>query len=336
MIWMFQSFFGLFVDATMGQLVRALSGGAPSSARRISPWNEPPWPAERSLPAAPFQPLDVLLAPRWEPAAPEPALEDRGHWRDRDLDDDDVKLVRYTIVSVRRCHERVLESGEAVVTESMTREGFAAWRVADYLSSGDRKIGREDARYLRVNCDVLERWPRQKSSGCKEGETEALRGILETLRELHPGKSGPSAPQDLTPRPPLEGRKPVIVSWDGSGTPSQVQAQGHVTLTKRWNGTNYDVTLDGTLSVRSRSYGYVRHALPPGYLPVSDDPRDYSCAVQRHATLGDTSAIDNYGGRGVHVRRGDFPGFAGRATLWFPELYNGTFTLLCTWQTDEP
>ena len=324
MIWVFQSFAGLFVDATVGQVVRALSGLS--------------LPVERSLPGAPFQPPTVSLpAASRQPVEPEPTVTAPGPWRDQDLGGDDVKLVRYFIVSLRRCHERLLPGGadHVVVTESMTGESFAAWRIAAYLASGERKIRRDDRRSLRVTYEVLDRWPRQQKDGCKKGETEALREILGTLRGFSPGRlPGAGAGGGAAPEPPPAPSETVIV-WDGTGTPSQVGARGSVTLTKRWNGTFHDVTLEGTLSIRSRSYGHVRHALPPGFLPAGTDPQAHTCTVQRHATLGDTTRLENYGGWGVHVRRGDFPAYEGRATLWFPERTSGEYFLRCTWQTHE-
>lgn len=323
MIWVLQSVFGLFVDATVGQVVRALSAGPPLRSL-------PALPSRPSLPPAPAGP-PVLSLPveSWRHVEPDPAPAPQSPavWRDQDLQDDDVKLVRYSIVSLRRCHERLLKAGQQVVTESMTGEGFAAWMVASWAASSKRKVAPEDLRYLRVTWEVIDRWPRRKKDcrGGGGGETEALREILGTLR-------GFSVGQIAVPAPAPPGQ---AIVWDGTGTPSQVGARGRVTLTRRWNGTSYDVTLDGKLSIRSRSYGHVRHALPPGFLPVSADPRAGTCVVQRHAALGDTTALDNYGGRGVHVRRGDFPGYEGRATLWFPERTSGEYTLRCTWQTQE-
>jgi hypothetical protein len=128
----------------------------------------------------------------------------------------------------------------------------------------------------------------------------------------------------------------VAITWDGTCTPSQVGARGSVTITKTPNGNSYDVTLEGKLSINSPTYGYVRHGVPPGFLPVSTDPLAYTCSVQQSATKGDTSGVSNYGGKGVGIRNDNYQGYQGRATIWFPEkFYNGEFTLRCTWQTNE-
>lgn len=128
-----------------------------------------------------------------------------------------------------------------------------------------------------------------------------------------------------------------IISWNGSCTPSQVGANGGVTISKAPNGIGgFAVTLEGTLSISSPTYGYVRHGLPAGFLPVSTDPQAYTCSVQQNASYGNTSGIGNYGGNGVHIRNDSTSGYAGKATLWFPEkFYNGLYTLRCTWQTNE-
>ena len=318
MIWVLQSVFGLFVDATVGQLFRALSGPPLRSL--------PSWP---SLPTAP--PAISLPAESWRHVEPEPAPQPLVVRRDQDLSGGDVKLVRYSIVSLRRRYERLLTTGYEVVTDSMTRESFATWVVARTIELRDPRmppIPPADLRYLRVEYEVLERWPRGEKDCCDSGETEALREILGTLRSF--SVSPATAPVPVPDEPPVE-----TLVWDGSGTPSQVGARGHVVLTRTWNGAGFDVTLDGTLSIRSRSFGHVRHALPPGFLPVSADPRAGTCEVQRHPALGDTTGMENYGGWGVHVRRGDFPGYEGRATLWFPERTSGAYPLRCRWQTNE-
>ena len=74
------SLFGTFIDATVGQMVHAFSGPRPSP-------------------------------PSWEAGPPlEPAPDDGGGLRDGTL-----KLVRYTLVSLRPCEERILGTGEVMV-----------------------------------------------------------------------------------------------------------------------------------------------------------------------------------------------------------------------------
>src|SRR5215470_4544345 len=91
------------------------------------------------------------------------------------LEDDKVKLVGYTIVSLRRGHERIMDGGEGsvIVTDSMTGETFTSWIIAKYLQqevtvSGNQKpkqtradqISPGELKYLTVYYVVSKRWPR--------------------------------------------------------------------------------------------------------------------------------------------------------------------------------
>lgn len=82
------------------------------------------------------------------------------------LDDDMVKLVSYTIVSVRRGAERVMPGGErtVVVTDRLSGEAFIAWIIAKYVQEQqgtDNAVPTEDEEYLRLYYVVSNRWPRE-------------------------------------------------------------------------------------------------------------------------------------------------------------------------------
>jgi hypothetical protein len=112
------------------------------------------------------------------------------------LRDGSVKLVAYTIVSVKRDEERVMPGGEGtiVVTENMTGAAFVSWIVARYVQSeGYRKDAypgladaekerkaSEEQKYLRVYYVVSHRWPREPLR-FEEREVEALGGIRDAL-----------------------------------------------------------------------------------------------------------------------------------------------------------
>src|SRR5215469_13605328 len=51
------------------------------------------------------------------------------------LEDDTVKLVAYTIVSLKRDDERIMDGGQAsvIVKERMTGTAFIGWILAKYL-----------------------------------------------------------------------------------------------------------------------------------------------------------------------------------------------------------
>lgn len=108
-----------------------------------------------------------------------------------DLDDEMVKLVAYTIVSIKRDAERVMPKGggTVVVTERMTAESFAAWRIAEYLASdayrdlaAAEKLPPGDRKHLRVDYVVSRRWPRQ-SQGFERRQLAALEGIRRELAD---------------------------------------------------------------------------------------------------------------------------------------------------------
>ena len=117
--------------------------------------------------------------------------------------------------------------------------------------------------------------------------------------------------------------------WDGTCTQSQVDGKGQLSITRIARGAEYVVQLKGDFTINSPTYGYIRHQLPQGLRPSLNAGETISCDLQRHETSGDTSAINNYGGQGVHVRADDFAGFTDSATLWFPEnLCSSSFTHL--------
>ena len=53
-----------------------------------------------------------------------------------------VKLAEYTIVSIKRCEERILYKGEIVYADDMDDEAFATWVVALYLQRRTRTFRR--------------------------------------------------------------------------------------------------------------------------------------------------------------------------------------------------
>ncbi len=81
-----------------------------------------------------------------------------------------VKLVAYTIVSVRRNHERVMPRGEGtlIVAEDLSEDRFIAFIVSRYLGSSEyaglpdeQKLQGEDRKCLRVHYTVTHRWPKE-------------------------------------------------------------------------------------------------------------------------------------------------------------------------------
>lgn len=92
------------------------------------------------------------------------------------LKDDTVKLVAYTIVSLQRGQERIMDGGEGsvIVTDSLTGDAFTQWIIGKYMQEevvvpchpkGKQRraelIKREELQYLRVYYVVSTRWPRE-------------------------------------------------------------------------------------------------------------------------------------------------------------------------------
>jgi hypothetical protein len=98
-----------------------------------------------------------------------------------DLDDDLVKFVVYSIVSVRRDHERFMEggTGQLVVTDRMSGDTFMAWKIAQYLQ--DHGCDPADHQYLRVHYAVVRRWPREPLR-FEERQIEAIQAINHQLQ----------------------------------------------------------------------------------------------------------------------------------------------------------
>jgi len=100
---------------------------------------------------------------------------------DTNLSDDQVKLVRYTIVSVQRDRERKLEEDEILVTDELTPDGFASWRIAAYFQRPDHEeIPHDEKKHLRVCYRVLCRWQRE-SLHYQSRKLDELRGIREAI-----------------------------------------------------------------------------------------------------------------------------------------------------------
>jgi hypothetical protein len=49
----------------------------------------------------------------------------------KDLNNNNIKLVKYTIVCIDRKHERVLHASERIVIDPMSHAVFASWMIAD-------------------------------------------------------------------------------------------------------------------------------------------------------------------------------------------------------------
>jgi hypothetical protein len=115
------------------------------------------------------------------------------------LQDDTVKLVAYTIISLRRDHERILKGGQnsIIVRDRMTGRAFISMIIAQYfqeeivdeketisrlewLKKQDPEWDADDLKYLRVYYVVSKRWERQPLK-FEENEIDVLREIRDSL-----------------------------------------------------------------------------------------------------------------------------------------------------------
>jgi len=102
---------------------------------------------------------------------------------DGNLSGDDVKLVRYQIVSIERNRERILENDLALVTDDLTGEAFAAWVIARHFQGDHVPMPESRKKYLRVCYRVLCRWPKE-SLGYERRQLDRLAGIEGALQAL--------------------------------------------------------------------------------------------------------------------------------------------------------
>jgi hypothetical protein len=135
---------------------------------------------------------------------------------DKDLSDDQLKLVRYKILFVKRDYETAFSEREELVSDNMTAEAFTAWKIAEFIqrldreeipekwrkkgyprkyADGDKKDGKyyigklddeHDKKYLRVYFEVLERYVREED---EDDEVDVLREIRDAIKALPIGTS---------------------------------------------------------------------------------------------------------------------------------------------------
>jgi len=144
---------------------------------------------------------------------------------DRNLSDDQLKLVRFKILFVKRDYEAAFREQEALVPDNMTGEAFTAWKVAEFIQKlaeantpapdewprdaqgkptypKDPNALRQkadgwyllsfpekDKKYLRVYYEVLDRYVRED----EDDEVVVLKEIRDAINALPPPYTGGSA-----------------------------------------------------------------------------------------------------------------------------------------------
>lgn len=99
------------------------------------------------------------------------------------LNDDLVKLVRYTIVHLERDREAILHRGEEIVVDNLSDEAFATWMLAKHgplVRPGGGQVTGGARRFLRICYKVIGRWPKQSRSFEKR-QLDVLEEIRDAL-----------------------------------------------------------------------------------------------------------------------------------------------------------
>jgi hypothetical protein len=163
----------------MNVLASAMQGLQPAQGRPLGPYcGGGPAPAPTGFKPTGFE--NVANVANQE-AKEEQKMSDRCGCDHRDKT---VKLVEYSIVTIKPCNERIIFKGEEIYVDEMNNEAFAAWVIALYLQDPKHKpIPHDEKRFLRVFHRVLEEWPRPDDC-CDDRQVDVLREINQAIREL--------------------------------------------------------------------------------------------------------------------------------------------------------
>ncbi len=160
----------------MNVLASAMQGIQPAPRGPCPCWGSDPTPADRSFEHVVNQ-----------EAKEEPKMSE---CRCCDHHDRMVKLVEYSIVTIKPCDERIIFKGEEIYVDDMNSEAFAAWVIALYLQDPRHKpIPHDEKRFLRVFHRVLEEWPRPDDC-CDNRQVDVLRDITQAIHELRHSLGG--------------------------------------------------------------------------------------------------------------------------------------------------
>jgi hypothetical protein len=102
---------------------------------------------------------------------------------DQSLEGDDLKLVKYRILQVRRDREHVVHFDEDLVNYSTTTADYAARVLREYVERHPETLKHpEDEKFLRTFVRVIARYPRGAKEYDKD-QVEVLREIRDEIRE---------------------------------------------------------------------------------------------------------------------------------------------------------
>lgn len=161
---------------------------------------------------------------------------------DKNLSDDQLKLVRFKILFVKRGFEHAFREQEALIWDNSDSMAFTAWKIADFIQSLAHKTTRvpaawghsyppendpayrehgillgfpeQDKKYLRVYYEVLERYTREKFR-FEERQIEVLEDIRDRLCQKHflSHSAGAMPPAETSIAPRGAGKIAVHRTW---------------------------------------------------------------------------------------------------------------------------
>jgi hypothetical protein len=126
---------------------------------------------------------------------------------DKDLSGDELKLVRYKILFIKRDYECAFPEIEDLVSADIDESGFTAWKIAEFIQRlnetplpdkwrtkgyppgvAGRHIDRlpeDDKQYLRIFYQVLDRFPREEAN-YEASQIKVLEQIRDELARRPP------------------------------------------------------------------------------------------------------------------------------------------------------
>ena len=141
--------------------------------------------------------------------AAEETHKETGKMSDKDLNDDQLKLVRYKILFVKRDYEVAFPEREELIHDNIRGEDFTAWKIAEFIQRLDKepvperwrkkgypvgnkggfinRLDEDDKKFLRVYFEVLERYVREED----DSEVDVLKDIRKAIDRLPRMTYGP-------------------------------------------------------------------------------------------------------------------------------------------------
>jgi hypothetical protein len=193
---------GQQIDGVVSRIVHALArtpgGGRKQVEEQIR--ERPP-----VLPALPRPETQVEAAPEARDEVGAAAGSDPD-LTDTDLGGETLRLVRYQVLFVRRGYEHAFAEKESLISESLDDEAFTAWKIAEFMQELNRgetpapemwreknyppsecmrdgklvDLPQEDRKYLRLQHQVLEHYPRQEFNH-KRRQIRVLKQIRDAI-----------------------------------------------------------------------------------------------------------------------------------------------------------